>query len=139
MDWRILVNFIRQSMLKLPTHSGFHDLFLNQCTTAFNVFCFAFMTLPQLVYCFQAFFVFMILQQEYIVFNAVFVSMTLQQSSIVFDALFCFHDITTIVYCFPYIFCCFHDITTLVYCFQRFSSHDIAKLVYCFQRFCLFS
>ena len=30
MDWQILVNFIpRQSMLKLPTHSGFHDLFLN--------------------------------------------------------------------------------------------------------------
>jgi len=29
MDWRILVNFIRQSILKLPTHSGFHDLFLN--------------------------------------------------------------------------------------------------------------
>ena len=40
MDWRILVNFIprfwlgintniRQSMLILPTHSGFHDLFLN--------------------------------------------------------------------------------------------------------------
>jgi hypothetical protein len=28
MDWRILVDFIRQSMLKLPTHSGFHDLFL---------------------------------------------------------------------------------------------------------------
>ena len=29
MGWRILVNFIRQSMLKLKTHSGFHDLFLN--------------------------------------------------------------------------------------------------------------
>jgi hypothetical protein len=29
MGWRILVNFIRQSMLKLPTHSGFHDLLLN--------------------------------------------------------------------------------------------------------------
>jgi hypothetical protein len=28
MGWRILVNFIRQSMLKLKTHSGFHDLFL---------------------------------------------------------------------------------------------------------------
>jgi hypothetical protein len=30
MSWRILVNFIRQSMLKLKTHSfsGFHDLFL---------------------------------------------------------------------------------------------------------------
>jgi hypothetical protein len=27
MGWRILVNFIRQFMLKLPTHSGFHDLF----------------------------------------------------------------------------------------------------------------
>jgi hypothetical protein len=32
MDWRILVNciprlWLRQSMLKLPTHSGFHDLF----------------------------------------------------------------------------------------------------------------
>jgi hypothetical protein len=32
MDWRILVNFIRQSMLKLPTHSDFHDLFLNYST-----------------------------------------------------------------------------------------------------------
>ena len=30
MGWRILVNFIRQPMLKLPTHSGFHDLFLKQ-------------------------------------------------------------------------------------------------------------
>jgi hypothetical protein len=29
MGWRILVNFIRQFMLKLKTHSGFHDLFLN--------------------------------------------------------------------------------------------------------------
>ena len=28
MGWRILVNFIHQSMLKRPTHSGFHDLFL---------------------------------------------------------------------------------------------------------------
>ena len=28
MDWQILLNFIPQSMLKLPTHSGFHDLFL---------------------------------------------------------------------------------------------------------------
>jgi hypothetical protein len=28
MDWRILVNFFRQSMLNLPTHYGFHDLFL---------------------------------------------------------------------------------------------------------------
>jgi hypothetical protein len=28
MGWRILVYFIRQPMLKLPTHSGFHDLFL---------------------------------------------------------------------------------------------------------------
>jgi hypothetical protein len=28
MDWRILVNCIRQSMLKHKTHSGFHDLFL---------------------------------------------------------------------------------------------------------------
>ena len=31
MDWRILVNLntnIRQSMLKLSTHSSFHDLFL---------------------------------------------------------------------------------------------------------------
>ena len=27
MDWRILVNFIRQSMLKLKTYSGFLDLF----------------------------------------------------------------------------------------------------------------
>ena len=27
MEWRILVNFIRRSMSKLPTHSGFHDLF----------------------------------------------------------------------------------------------------------------
>jgi hypothetical protein len=30
MEWRILVNFIRQSMLRLPTHSGFRDLFLKQ-------------------------------------------------------------------------------------------------------------
>ena len=29
MGWRILVNFIRQPMLKLPKNSGFHDLFLN--------------------------------------------------------------------------------------------------------------
>ena len=29
MGWRILVNFIRQPMLKLKTRSGFHDLFLN--------------------------------------------------------------------------------------------------------------
>jgi hypothetical protein len=29
MGWRILVNVIRQPMLKLKTHSGFHDLFLN--------------------------------------------------------------------------------------------------------------
>jgi len=29
MGWRILVHFIRQPMLKLKTHSGFHDLFLN--------------------------------------------------------------------------------------------------------------
>jgi hypothetical protein len=33
MGWRILLNFIsekiRQPMLKLKTHSGFHDLFLN--------------------------------------------------------------------------------------------------------------
>jgi hypothetical protein len=28
MGWRILVNFICQPMLKLKTHSGFHDLFL---------------------------------------------------------------------------------------------------------------
>jgi hypothetical protein len=28
MGWRILVNFIHQSMLKLQAHSGFHDLFL---------------------------------------------------------------------------------------------------------------
>jgi hypothetical protein len=28
MGWRILVNFIRQPVLKLKTHSGFHDLFL---------------------------------------------------------------------------------------------------------------
>jgi hypothetical protein len=28
MGWRILVNFIGQSMLKLKAHSGFHDLFL---------------------------------------------------------------------------------------------------------------
>jgi hypothetical protein len=26
MGWRILVNCIRQTMLKLKTHSGFHDL-----------------------------------------------------------------------------------------------------------------
>jgi len=30
MGWRILVNFIRQPMLKLKAHSGFHDLFLKQ-------------------------------------------------------------------------------------------------------------
>jgi hypothetical protein len=50
MDWQILVNFIPrfwlgikywyntdicQSMLKLPTHSGFHDLFLNSNMTSF--------------------------------------------------------------------------------------------------------
>jgi hypothetical protein len=29
---RILVNFICQPMLKLKTHSGFHDLFLKFCT-----------------------------------------------------------------------------------------------------------
>jgi hypothetical protein len=28
MGWRILVNFIRQPMLKLKTHSDFYDLFL---------------------------------------------------------------------------------------------------------------
>ena len=28
MGWQMLVNFIRQPMLKLKTHSGFHDLFL---------------------------------------------------------------------------------------------------------------
>jgi hypothetical protein len=28
MDWWILVNFIRQHMSKLKTHTGFHDLFL---------------------------------------------------------------------------------------------------------------
>jgi hypothetical protein len=28
MGWRILVNFIRQSILKLKAHSGFHDLFM---------------------------------------------------------------------------------------------------------------
>jgi len=28
MGWRIFVNFICQPMLKLKTHSGFHDLFL---------------------------------------------------------------------------------------------------------------
>ena len=28
MGWRILVKFIRQLMLRLKTHSGFHDLFL---------------------------------------------------------------------------------------------------------------
>ena len=33
MDWRILVNFIRRSMSKLPTHSGFHDLFLKYTTS----------------------------------------------------------------------------------------------------------
>jgi len=27
MDWRIKFTNIRQSMLKLKTHSGFHDLF----------------------------------------------------------------------------------------------------------------
>ena len=35
MGWRILVNVIRQSMLKLKTHSGFHDLFLNSNMTSF--------------------------------------------------------------------------------------------------------
>jgi hypothetical protein len=30
MGWRILVNFIRHPMLKLKTHSGFHDLFLKR-------------------------------------------------------------------------------------------------------------
>jgi hypothetical protein len=30
MGWRILLNVIRQSMLKIKTHSGFHNLFLNQ-------------------------------------------------------------------------------------------------------------
>jgi hypothetical protein len=29
MGWRILVNFIRQLILKLRTHSGFHDLFMS--------------------------------------------------------------------------------------------------------------
>ena len=33
MGRRILVNFIRQPMLKLKTHSGFHDLFLKQKKT----------------------------------------------------------------------------------------------------------
>ena len=28
MGWRMLVNFIRQPMSKLKTHTGFHDLFL---------------------------------------------------------------------------------------------------------------
>jgi hypothetical protein len=32
MGWRILVNFIRQLILKLRTHSGFHDLFLKYNT-----------------------------------------------------------------------------------------------------------
>jgi hypothetical protein len=32
MDLRILVNFIRRSMSKPPTHSGFHDLFLKYTT-----------------------------------------------------------------------------------------------------------
>jgi hypothetical protein len=35
-DWRILVNFIGQSMLKLPTHSGFHDLFLKYTICQFS-------------------------------------------------------------------------------------------------------
>ena len=34
MGWQILVNFIRQSMLKLKTHSDFHDLFLKHVHTA---------------------------------------------------------------------------------------------------------
>jgi hypothetical protein len=32
MGWRILVNVIRQPMLKLKTHSGFQDLFLKKTT-----------------------------------------------------------------------------------------------------------
>jgi len=35
MDWRIKFTNIRQSMLKLKTHSGFHDLFLNSNMASF--------------------------------------------------------------------------------------------------------
>ena len=34
MVWRILVNFIRQPMLRLKTHSGFHDLFIKYIITS---------------------------------------------------------------------------------------------------------
>jgi hypothetical protein len=39
MGWRILVFYptnIRQPMLKLKTHSGFHDLFLNQSINQYS-------------------------------------------------------------------------------------------------------
>ena len=49
MGWRILVNFIRQSMLKLKTHSGFHDLFFNYIprTHLYNWFVLTFNALLQ--------------------------------------------------------------------------------------------
>jgi len=37
MGWRILVNFIRQPMLKIKTHSDFHDLFLKQRSTKLHL------------------------------------------------------------------------------------------------------
>ena len=36
MGRRILVNFIRQPMLKLKRHSGFHELFLNFNTAIYD-------------------------------------------------------------------------------------------------------
>jgi len=36
MGWRILVDFIRQPMLKLKAHSGLHDLFLRHMTICEN-------------------------------------------------------------------------------------------------------
>jgi hypothetical protein len=43
MGWRILVNFIRQPMTKLKTHSDFHDLFLKYSfgLTTYHVFVIA--------------------------------------------------------------------------------------------------
>ena len=37
MGWWILVNFVRQPMLKIKTHSGFYDLFLKQRSTKFHI------------------------------------------------------------------------------------------------------
>jgi hypothetical protein len=39
MDWRIKFTNIRQPMLKLKTHSGFHDLFLNQYSDRLGLWC----------------------------------------------------------------------------------------------------